>query len=132
MRRNSSSILPDGPQAAVHNVSGEEYQVRVFCIDEVHPARQFRPAVVIPRVQVAGQDNGKRLLQRLFRPNVNYFAVFVPVVESAVNQEERQNAENRCRPRHGIFQKTAGHQMKQASQSQHAEQKYGVKEENHP
>lgn len=76
----------DGAQASVDDVAANEHQVGLFCIDEVHPSRQLCLAVVVSDVEVAGEDNGQRLLQRLGGREGQFLAILMMIVDAAQGQ----------------------------------------------
>ena len=92
--------FPDGSDGAVQNVAGKKNQVGVFLVQESNPALQFRFAVVITYVQVAGQHNRERLLQRLFRLDFEHFAMLVRVMEPAIQQQYRNDTKHGAGARH--------------------------------
>ena len=81
------AALQDRPQMKVHDIAPEEDKVRTLGIDQVDPAGELRPAVPIPQVQVARQDEGQGLVQRLLRGDGHPLAVLVPVVDPARHQD---------------------------------------------
>ena len=74
--------------AAVDDVAAEQDQVGLLGIDQIDPAGQFGPAVVIADVQVAGQDDRQRPLQRLLRHDCQLLAILVLVMHVPDNQQE--------------------------------------------
>ena len=81
------AALQDRPQMKVHDIPPEEDEVRTLGIDQVDPAGELRPAVPIPQVQVARQDEGQGLVQRLLRGDGHLLAVLVPVVDPARHKD---------------------------------------------
>ena len=96
--------LAGGADGPVEDVSGEEHEVRLLGIDAVDPTGQFGPAVVVAGMQVAGQDDGQGLFQRLFRPDLDDFTVFVPVMEVAVDEQRGDESGHQAGPGRRILQ----------------------------
>ena len=122
----------DGVQVSVEDVPGNQNQVRVFAVEQVAPPSQLRFAVVVPHVEVAGQNQRERFFEQFICLDINYFSVFMLIVEVAVGQQDGDDADNGAAPCGRVFQEAGRYQSDRPSQPQRREKQQGIHKENHP
>ena len=91
--------LEQRTSAAVDDVSTDEHQVGLLCIEEVNPSCKLGSAIVVSDVQVAGKDDGQGLPERLRSADRQFLAVFVSVMEIACKHDCSDNPEDSAQAR---------------------------------
>ena len=119
-------------QAPVDDVAANEHEVRFLRVDEVHPAGEFRPTVVVPDVQVAGQDERERLFQGLIRLQRQFLTVFVRVMDGAQRHDERHEADRPQQSRRAVLQERLGQEVAEGGDIGQEEHDQQVQEGDHP
>ena len=101
----------NGTQTAVNDVTADEHQVGVLSIDELHPSCQLSLSVVITDMQVAGQDDGQRLLQGFRGVQRQFLAILMVIVKTTQHHDQRNDGQNRQEPYPTLFQKSLRQQV---------------------
>ena len=81
------AFLDERAYGAVNDVTSNQYEVRVFGIDEVHPAGQFPPRIVVTDVQVAHHDNLVVMRQWLVGLQIQRHAYLILIMDIAVEED---------------------------------------------
>ena len=116
------ALLNDRTQRTIDDVAGNEYQVRMFCVNQVNPAGQLLAWVVVAYMQVAQHHYSVVLGQMLLRSQFQWYAYLIIIMDIAIEENAIDKHEDDSRGDTILVEPGARHKMDKASEVKHEEQ----------
>ena len=120
------AFLDERAYGAVDDVTSNQYEVRVFGIDEVHPAGQFPPRIVVTDVQVAHHDNLVVMRQWLVGLQIQRHAYLILIMDIAVEEDAYHRHQDGSGRPSVLIEPRTGHKADETPQVEHKKQHHEI------
>ena len=117
----SHPLLDEWSHTHVDDIASDEHIVGLFAVDDVNPAAQLGPGIVIAYVQVAEHHQSQGPFEGLLCGQRQLYALLVSILDVAQHEDDKQADSDGDGGIDILMEHGLGHQSDDASQVEHQE-----------